>query len=56
MKRVIQFIRFSNLLSKTKPDSAFINANIITMNPKMPLAQALSVKNGRITAVGTKKK
>ncbi len=32
---------------------AFRNANIITMNPQQPRAEALAVREGRIVAVGT---
>jgi len=33
-------------------DLAFHNANIITMNPQQPRAEALAVRDGRIVAVG----
>ena len=34
-------------------DLAFINANVITMNPAQPKAEAVAVKEGRIIKVGT---
>src|SRR5579859_5936782 len=34
-------------------DLVLTNANVITMNPARPLAQAVAVANGRIVAVGT---
>jgi len=34
-------------------DLVLLNGNIVTMNPKMPSAQAIAVKNGRIACVGT---
>lgn len=34
-------------------DLAFINANVITMNPAQPKAEAIAIKEGRITKVGT---
>jgi predicted amidohydrolase YtcJ len=30
-----------------------LNANIVTLNPKQPIAQAVSVQNGRIAAIGS---
>ena len=56
MKKIIQFIRFTNILSKTTPDTVYINGDIITMNPQMPSANAVAVKNGKITAVGSNEK
>jgi hypothetical protein len=32
---------------------AFRSANVITMNPEQPLADALAVRDGRIAAVGS---
>ncbi len=34
-------------------DLAFINANIKTINPHMPTAQAITITKNRITKVGT---
>jgi len=34
-------------------DSAVLNANIVTLNPKKPRAEALAVKDGKILAVGS---
>ena len=34
-------------------DLALVNANVVTMNPAQPKAQAVAIKNGRITAVGS---
>jgi len=35
---------------------AIINANVITLNPKQPRANAIAIKNGKIIAVGSNKK
>lgn len=34
-------------------DLAILNANIVTLNPKQPKAEALAIKDGRIVAVGS---
>lgn len=34
-------------------DLIILNANVVTLNPKQPRAQAIAVKNGRIVAVGS---
>jgi predicted amidohydrolase YtcJ len=34
-------------------DLAFINANVRTMNPRQPVAQAVAIRKGRILKVGT---
>ncbi len=36
-------------------DVAVLNANIITLNPSQPKAEALAIKNGKIVAVGSNK-
>jgi predicted amidohydrolase YtcJ len=38
------------------PSLAILNANVITLNPKQPRAEAILIENGRIAAVGTSKK
>jgi predicted amidohydrolase YtcJ len=38
------------------PSLAIINANVITLNPKQPRAEAILIENGRIVTVGTNKK
>lgn len=40
---------------KTSPDLILYNANIITIDPSKPRAQALAIFNGRIMDVGTNK-
>ena len=37
----------------TSADLVLLNGNILTMNPKMPNAQAIAVKGNRISHVGT---
>jgi predicted amidohydrolase YtcJ len=39
--------------SQAKADLLLLNANIITMNPRQPAAEAVAVKAGRITWVGS---
>jgi hypothetical protein len=39
--------------SRLSADLAIINANIRTMNPQLPIAQAVAVRNGKIILVGT---
>lgn len=34
---------------------AIVNANVITLNPKQPKAEAIAIQNGKIIAVGSKK-
>ncbi len=34
---------------------AILNANVITLNPKQPKAEAIAIRNGKIMAVGSKK-
>jgi len=36
-----------------KADLALINANVMTMNPLQPFAQAVTIKKNRILKVGT---
>jgi predicted amidohydrolase YtcJ len=40
----------------TSADLVLLDGNIITMNPKMPLAQAIAVKGNRISCVGSNQK
>ncbi|MCL2134107.1 MAG: amidohydrolase [Candidatus Bathyarchaeota archaeon] len=40
----------------TSADLVLLDGNIITMNPKMPSAQAIAVKNGKIAYVGSNQK
>src|SRR5262245_51687143 len=35
-----------------EPDLVVFNANVVTVDPRLPKAQAFAVKDGRFTAVG----
>ncbi len=52
IKQYVQFAKFMRQLSRMRADKIFFNAHIITMNPNMPFADSLAVKDGRIIAVG----
>jgi predicted amidohydrolase YtcJ len=59
MKRAVMIIGFGIFLlpamhaqCTNAPDLVIINANIITMDPTMPLAHALAVRNGTIQVIG----
>ncbi|AFM02236.1 putative TIM-barrel fold metal-dependent hydrolase [Desulfitobacterium dehalogenans ATCC 51507] len=40
-------------LNKLSADQVVINANVMTMNPKQPQAEAIAIKNGKIIGVGS---
>jgi len=40
--------------ARTAPDLVFVNGTIVTMNKAQPVAEAVAVRGGRITAVGTR--
>ena len=44
--------KLRNKLSTFSADMALLNANVITMNPEQPKAEAIAVKHGRIVGVG----